>query len=71
MAKPPPPFGASLRRLREAAGLSVQQLAERAGLDRQSVYNYEAGTRRPTWDAVQQLAAALGVPTDALRDRPA
>lgn len=61
-------FGAGLTALREAAGLSVAQLASAAGLHRQSVHQYENGERRPTWDAVQKLAAALHVPTDTFRD---
>jgi transcriptional regulator with XRE-family HTH domain len=61
-------FAARLTALREAAGLSVAQLATAAGLHRQSVHQYENGERRPTWDAVQKLAAALHVPTDTFRD---
>lgn len=63
----PPDFPAKLTALREAAGLSVSQLATAAGLHRQSVHQYENGERRPTWDAVQKLAAALHVPTDTFR----
>jgi transcriptional regulator with XRE-family HTH domain len=62
-------FAAILRGLRQTAGLSVEQLATAAGLTRQAVHNYETGTRRPTWDAVQSLAKALGVPTDTFRDQ--
>ena len=62
------PFGDSLRRLREERNLSREQLAESAGLTRQAIHLYESGERRPTWDAVQALAKALNVPTDAFRD---
>ena len=65
----PKPFAATLRTLRERAALSVASLAERAGMTREAVRLYEAGKRRPTWDAVQQLATALGISTEALRDR--
>jgi transcriptional regulator with XRE-family HTH domain len=61
-------FPTVLIRLRESAGLTVAELAEAAGLTRQAVHNYESGARRPTWDAVQKLAAALGVSTDVFRD---
>jgi len=61
-------FPDRLRALRESAGLSVEALATAAGLTRQAVHNYEAGERRPTWQAVQQLATALGVSTDAFRE---
>lgn len=69
MAKPSGSFGATLRRLREAAGLSGQQLAEKAGTTRQTVHSLESGKYGPTWEVVQKLAAALGVPTDTFRDR--
>lgn len=62
-----PAFPDRLRALRESAGLTVAELAEAAGLTRQAVHNYEAGDRRPTWQAVQKLAEALGVSTDAFR----
>lgn len=62
-------FPARLRSLREAAGLSVQELAEAASLTRQAVHALEAGERRPAWDTVQALAAALKVTTDTFRDR--
>ena len=61
-------LGRRVRQFRERAGLTVQELAESAGLTRQAVHNYESGARRPTWDAVQKLAAALGVSTDVFRD---
>jgi DNA-binding XRE family transcriptional regulator len=64
----PAPFPVRLRELRATAGLTVQELAESAGLTRQAVHNYESGARHPTWDAVQKLAAALGVSTDVFRD---
>lgn len=65
----PKPFGATLKQLREAAGMSVAQLAALAGMNRESVRLYEAGGRAPTWKAVQALAKALGVTTDTFRDK--
>lgn len=67
MTNKPQPFGAVLKALRERAGLTVQELAEAASLTRQAVHNYESGARKPTWDAVQALAAALKVTTDTFR----
>ena len=64
----PATFPARLRSLRESAGLSVAQLAEACGLHRQAVYKLESGESRPTWDTVQQLAAALGVTTDTFKE---
>lgn len=53
-------FAARLRSLREKAGLTQEQLATAAGLKRLAVVRLEAGARRPTFDTVQALAAALG-----------
>lgn len=63
-----PTFAATLRRLREKAGLSREQLATAAGLTRQGVHDLETGgTRKVSWDTVQKLAAALGVSTEAFK----
>lgn len=62
-------FGAILRREREKAELSVSALAGRAKLLAATLRMYEAGTRRPGWDAVQAIAKALDVPTDTFRDK--
>ncbi len=63
-------FPARLRVLREAAGLSVSDLAAKANLNRDAVYKLERGDSKPTWGTVQALAAALGVSTDEFRSRP-
>jgi non-specific serine/threonine protein kinase len=56
----PPTFGALLRSLRRAAGLTQEQLAERAGLSVRGVSNLERGTRRfPYPHTVRQLAQVL------------
>ncbi len=55
-------FGARLRALREAAGLTQQALAEAAGLaEKNVVWQLESGRRRPTFDTACKLADALGV----------
>ena len=58
-------FGLCLRELREAAGLSQAQLAERAGMHLHGVTKLEQGYREPSWATVLALAKALGVSTDA------
>jgi predicted ATPase/DNA-binding XRE family transcriptional regulator len=60
-APPPPlPFGVLLRRLRLAAGLSQEELAERARLSVQAVSALERGVRRaPYRDTIELLADAL------------
>ena len=57
-------FREKLRELREGAGLTQQQLADKAGLTLHSVRNHEQGQRNPSWTAVVRLSRALGVPTD-------
>jgi transcriptional regulator with XRE-family HTH domain len=57
----PTGFGIRLKELREAAGLTQDELAERAGLYKFSVAKLEQGVREPVWSTVLTLAAALGV----------
>jgi transcriptional regulator with XRE-family HTH domain len=53
-------FGALLRRHRLAAGLSQEELAERAGLSRRGVSDLERGERRtPHLSTVRRLTEAL------------
>ena len=56
------PFGARLRRLREAAGLTQEGLAERAGLTARGISDLERGARkRPYPHTFRSLADALGL----------
>ena len=56
----------SLRKLREAAGLSQAGLASRAGVSRQLVGAVEAGRHLPRVDSALAMAAVLGIDVDAL-----
>jgi transcriptional regulator with XRE-family HTH domain len=58
-------FGAILKRLREEAGLSQAQLAEKAGMNVFGVAKLEQGVREPRWSTVLLLVAALGVDCNA------
>jgi len=61
-----PEFGQRLHELREAAGLSQQQLADKLGLSQRAYSHWE---RRPVAlrpDQLQSLAAALNLPVEAL-----
>jgi class 3 adenylate cyclase len=61
MSKNPSQFGTRLRELREAVGLSQEELAVRAGLTAQAVSALERGhRRRPYPHTIRALAAALG-----------
>jgi len=53
-------FGAVLRRLRKAAGLTQEQLALEADLRRTYVSILELGQQQPTLTTILKLAAALG-----------
>jgi transcriptional regulator with XRE-family HTH domain len=60
-AEQPTGFAGRLRVLREAAGLTQQQLAEKAGFYKFTIAKFEQGIQEPTWPTVLALAAALGV----------
>ncbi len=56
-------FGQRLRALREVAGLSQEELAERAGVSTDAVSSLERGTRAHPYPAtVRALAGALALP---------
>jgi len=54
-------FGAVLREKRLEAGISQEQLADRAGLHRTYVSLIERGKRTASIEVVRRVAAALGV----------
>ncbi|MDQ4127315.1 MAG: helix-turn-helix domain-containing protein, partial [Actinomycetota bacterium] len=59
------PFGGRLRRLRERAGLTQEELASRAGLSARAISDLERGERkRPYPHTVRALADALVLPED-------
>jgi transcriptional regulator with XRE-family HTH domain len=53
--------GRNVRRYREAAELTQEQLAERSGFTQQYLSGLETGKRNPTIVSVYLLAKALGV----------
>src|SRR5215212_2985385 len=56
------PFGDLLRRHRVLAGMSQEQLAERASLSARAISDLERGVKRtPRRDTVQLLVEALGL----------
>ena len=54
-------FGQLVRRLREAAGLSQEDFAARAGVHRTYIGGIERGERNPTLTTIYRLARALRV----------
>lgn len=64
-AQTTPTFGSLLRKFRERAGLTQEELAERAELSADAIGLLERGARqRPQRHTVQRLAAALGLADD-------
>lgn len=53
--------GRNAARLRQEAGLTQEQLAERSGLSQQYLSGLERGRRNPTVVTLYELATALGV----------
>jgi transcriptional regulator with XRE-family HTH domain len=64
-------FAGRLRELREAAGFTQQQLADKAGLTREGVAQLETERREPSWRTVVSLCQALGVSCEAFLKEPA
>lgn len=68
-------FGRRLRELRIERGLSQEELAQRAGLDRTYVSQAEQGRRNATLRTLQKIATALDTELAVLiadpKDEPA
>ena len=64
-------FGPRLKQLREQAGLTQPQLAERAGMAKAGIANLEQGRTSPAWATVIALCEALAVTPDAFTQAPA
>lgn len=63
-------LAAAVRAERERAGLSLSELARRAGLAKSSLSQLEAGQGNPGVETVWAIATALGVPFAGLIDPP-
>jgi transcriptional regulator with XRE-family HTH domain len=61
-------FGRNLASQRKRAGLSQEELAERAGLHRTAISLSETGKRNPRLDTLVKLAKALGISVGVLVD---
>lgn len=60
----------SLRRERARAGISLTELARRAGIAKSTLSQLEAGTGNPSLETLWALGVALGVPLSRLIDPP-
>lgn len=59
-------FAENLVRLRQAAGMSQEELAFRASIHRTQISLMESGNRQPRLDTLVKLAGALEVPIETL-----
>ena len=59
-------FGKNLQALRETAGLSQSELAEKSGISVKTIQNWEIDRNTPRMDALVRLAKALGTTLDRL-----
>ena len=64
-------FSARLKELREQAGWSQKELAEKSGLNQRTISHWEQGLRDPAWTSVLALARALNVSVLAFTKPPA
>jgi len=63
-------ISASIRRERERAGLSLTELARRAGIAKSTLSQLESGVGNPSVETLWALGVALGVPFSRLVDQP-
>jgi len=73
MHQPAPPLAtiaAALRRERERVGISLAELARRAGLAKSTLSQLEAGAGNPSIETLWALGVALGVPFSRLVEPP-
>lgn len=68
MSRTPTPaqLGGAIQQVREDQGISVAELAARAGLNAVYVNSVEQGERNPTWRNIADLAAALDIRVSVL-----
>ena len=62
-------IGLRIMALRKLAGLTQEQLSERAGLQRSHISKIEAGKHAVTFETVQAIAEALGMTVDIIDSR--
>lgn len=63
-------IAASIRRERDRAGLSLTELAKRAGIAKSTLSQLESGAGNPSVETLWALGVALGVPFSRLVDLP-
>lgn len=66
----PAGVGPRIAELRRERGLSLSELARRAGVGKATLSGLEAGTRNPTLDTLYAIATALALPITAVVTDP-
>jgi transcriptional regulator with XRE-family HTH domain len=61
----------NLRRLMSAAGMSINEIAQRTGIDKRTIRGIISGAKQPHTRTLHRLAAGLGVSVDELFIDPA
>lgn len=59
-------FGANVRHHRKAKGWTLEQLAGKIGVSRETIGKIERGVAAPLFETAEKIAAALGVPAPVL-----
>lgn len=54
-----------MREIRQQSGLKIRDIVEHLGITRVTLWNYETGKRKPTFDMMVKLAAIYGVSVSA------
>lgn len=60
------PYSNRIRELRQAKSLNQEQLAEKIGLTKQAISQYERGDRKPSMDVLEALCDFFNVSSDYL-----
>lgn len=61
-------LGDKIKSKRKERGLSQEELANKCGLNRNSIYKYEKNETIPKLDQIKKIAKALDVPVNDLTD---
>lgn len=59
-------IGWKVRKLRQQAGWTQENLAEKIGVSVQQIQNYESGANKMNTDRLQQVAQALDIPVQSI-----
>lgn len=61
-------IGSKIRKYRELRGLSVEQLAQKMGIKKAGIYQWESDSYKPGQESLTKLSQALGISVSELID---